>query len=79
MRAAPSCPVWTSDGAIETSRRLDELIVMNTIPITHPNPTSKIKILSVAPLIGEAIILIHEELSVSKLFDGSKKAQRPAC
>jgi ribose-phosphate pyrophosphokinase len=27
------------------------------------------KILSVAPLLGEAIIRIHEDLSVSKLFD----------
>ncbi|MEX1028993.1 MAG: ribose-phosphate diphosphokinase [Paenibacillaceae bacterium] len=57
---------------------IHEVIVMNTIPITHPNPTSKIKILSVAPLVGEAIILVHEELSVSKLFEGPKKAQRPA-
>jgi ribose-phosphate pyrophosphokinase len=57
---------------------IHELIVMNTIPITHPNPTSKIKILSVAPLVGEAIILVHEELSVSKLFEGPKKPQRPA-
>jgi ribose-phosphate pyrophosphokinase len=29
----------------------------------------KIKVLSVAPIIGEAIIRVHEELSVSKLFD----------
>jgi len=56
---------------------IHELIVLNTIPITHPKPTSKIKVLSVAPLVGEAIILVHEELSVSKLFEGPKKAVRP--
>jgi ribose-phosphate pyrophosphokinase len=29
---------------------------------------AKIKVLSVAPLLGEAIIRVHEELSVSRLF-----------
>lgn len=46
-----------------------ELLVTDTIPITHPIPFSKIKILSVAPIMGEAIIRIHEQLSVSKLFE----------
>jgi ribose-phosphate pyrophosphokinase len=47
-----------------------EVVVTNTIPITHPAPCSKIITLSVAPLIGEAIIRVHEELSISKLFEG---------
>lgn len=46
-----------------------EVVVTNTIPIRHENPSSKIRQLSVAPIIGEAIIRIHEELSVSVLFD----------
>ncbi|MEX2459917.1 MAG: ribose-phosphate diphosphokinase [Paenibacillaceae bacterium] len=48
---------------------LKELVVTNTIPITHPNPSNKIKILSIANIMGEAIIRIHEQLSVSKLFE----------
>jgi ribose-phosphate pyrophosphokinase len=48
---------------------LKEVIVTDTIPITHANPTSKLKVLSVAPLLGEAIIRVHEELSISKLFE----------
>ncbi|MDO3412907.1 ribose-phosphate diphosphokinase [Saccharibacillus sp. CPCC 101409] len=48
---------------------LKEVIVTDTIPITHPNPTNKLKVLSVAPLLGEAIIRVHEELSISKLFE----------
>jgi ribose-phosphate pyrophosphokinase len=48
---------------------LQELVVTNTIPITHPNPSNKIKILSIANIMGEAIIRIHEQLSVSKLFE----------
>jgi ribose-phosphate pyrophosphokinase len=48
---------------------IQELVVTNTIPITHPNPSKKIKILSIANIMGEAIIRIHEQLSVSKLFE----------
>lgn len=47
-----------------------EVVVTNTIPITHPQPCSKLVTLSVAPLLGEAIVRIHEELSISKLFEG---------
>jgi len=47
---------------------INEIVVTNTIPYVG-EPNDKIKVLSVAPLIGDAIIRIHEELSVSKLFD----------
>ncbi len=47
---------------------IKEVVVTNTIPL-GPKKLDKIKVLSVAPLIGEAIIRIHEDLSVSKLFD----------
>ena len=33
----------------------------------------KIKVLSIAPLLGEAILRIHEETSVSSLFDSTKE------
>ncbi|MBD8500677.1 MULTISPECIES: ribose-phosphate diphosphokinase [Paenibacillus] len=46
-----------------------EVVVTDTIPVTHPNPSSKIRTLSVAPLMGEAIIRVHEEISISKLFE----------
>jgi ribose-phosphate pyrophosphokinase len=48
---------------------LDELLVTNTIPLTgHRASCSKIKVLSVARLLGQAIRSIHEETSVSSLF-----------
>jgi ribose-phosphate pyrophosphokinase len=48
---------------------LDELIVTNTIPLTAERERcSKIKVLSVARLLGQAIRSIHEETSVSSLF-----------
>jgi len=48
---------------------IKEVLVTNTIALPQHKKISKIKILSVAPLLGEAIIRIHEDLSVSKLFD----------
>ncbi|MHB8917693.1 MAG: ribose-phosphate diphosphokinase [Desulfocucumaceae bacterium] len=46
-----------------------EVLVTNTIQVPPEKIIPKMKVLSVAPLLGEAIIRIHEDLSVSKLFD----------
>ena len=48
---------------------IKELITLNTIDISKIKPSDKIKMLSVAPVFGEAIRRIYEEISVSKLFD----------
>ncbi|MBS3947600.1 MAG: ribose-phosphate pyrophosphokinase [Dethiobacter sp.] len=48
---------------------ITEIIVTDTIPLAPEKQFAKIRVLSVAQLIGDAIIRIHEELSVSKLFD----------
>jgi ribose-phosphate pyrophosphokinase len=47
---------------------IKELVVTNTIPLDNEKLLPRIKVLSVAPLLGEAIVRIHEDLSVSKLF-----------
>ncbi|HEY7554348.1 MAG TPA: ribose-phosphate pyrophosphokinase [Candidatus Binatia bacterium] len=48
---------------------MEELIVTNTIPLgTGAGRCGKIKVLSVAHLIGEAIRRTHEEESISSLF-----------
>jgi ribose-phosphate pyrophosphokinase len=48
---------------------MEELIVTNTIPLgTEAQHCDKIKVLSVAHLIGEAIRRTHEEESISSLF-----------
>ncbi|MDN4076243.1 MULTISPECIES: ribose-phosphate diphosphokinase [Fictibacillus] len=49
--------------------RIKELVVTNTIVLPNEKRTDKVTQLSVAPLLGEAIIRVHEQLSVSKLFD----------
>lgn len=48
---------------------IKEVVVTNTIPLNPEHKIPKIKTLSVAPLLGSAIVRIHEDLSVSKLFD----------
>ncbi|MBY7141607.1 ribose-phosphate diphosphokinase [Virgibacillus sp. NKC19-3] len=49
--------------------QLKELIVTNSIPLPEEKRSAKIKELSVAPLISEAIVRVHELQSVSILFD----------
>ncbi|MEW6543531.1 MAG: ribose-phosphate pyrophosphokinase [Nitrospirota bacterium] len=48
---------------------LTEVVVTNTIPLNGKElQCPKLRVLSVAPLLGEAITRIHEEESVSSLF-----------
>jgi len=48
---------------------IQEVVVTNTIPLSEAaKKEGKIKVLSIAGLIGRAIQSIHEETSVSKLF-----------
>ncbi|MCT8136369.1 ribose-phosphate diphosphokinase [Anaerobacillus sp. CMMVII] len=49
--------------------KIKELVITNSIPVTEDKIIPKIKPLSVAPLIAKAIIHVHEERSVSQLFD----------
>ncbi len=60
-----------SDPAVQriANSEITELIVTNTIPLPEEKQHEKIKVLSVAPILGEAIVRIYSELSVSKLFD----------
>ncbi|WP_041459252.1 ribose-phosphate pyrophosphokinase [Ammonifex degensii] len=48
---------------------IKEIFVTDTIPLPPEKRLDKITVVSVAPLLGEVIIRIHEDLSVSKLFD----------
>jgi len=46
-----------------------EIVITNTIPTNEDKRLPNMTILSIAPLVGEAILRIHEDLSVSKLFE----------
>lgn len=58
-----------SGPAVERLRRspIVEVVITNTIPAEHKN-LEKLRVVSIAPLIGEAIRRIHEGESVSMLF-----------
>lgn len=47
---------------------IKETIVTDTIPLGDKAAAGRFTVLSVAPLLGEAILRIHQDLSVSKLF-----------
>jgi ribose-phosphate pyrophosphokinase len=50
--------------------RMEQLVVTNTIPLREPaQKLAKIKVLSIAGLVGAAIENIHMETSVSSLFN----------
>jgi ribose-phosphate pyrophosphokinase len=65
-----------SDPAIDRIRDSDlrEVVITDTIPLPPSHQLDRIKVLSVAPLIGEAITRIHRGESVGALF--SAEAQR---
>ncbi len=48
--------------------QIEELVVTNTVPLGEKSLCRKIRVLSVAPLLGEAIKRIHFQDSVSSLF-----------
>jgi ribose-phosphate pyrophosphokinase len=48
--------------------QIEELVVTNTVPLGEKSLCKKIRVLSVAPLLGEAIKRIHFQDSVSSLF-----------
>jgi len=48
--------------------QLREVVVTNTLPLDAVRQLPKLRVLSVAPLLAEAILRIHEDRSVSELF-----------
>ncbi|MDO9026896.1 MAG: ribose-phosphate pyrophosphokinase, partial [bacterium] len=59
-----------SGSAIDSLERspIRELVLSDTIPLTPEKKIAKIKVLSIASLLAEAIRRIHQEKSVSSLF-----------
>jgi ribose-phosphate pyrophosphokinase len=54
---------------------LQQLVVTDSIPVPAEKRGPKLKVLSVAELLGEAILRIHEDQSVSELFSGPRVMQ----
>jgi ribose-phosphate pyrophosphokinase len=70
VHACCSHPVFSGPAVENISKScITQVVVTNTIPLTEvAKQEPKIKVLSIAGLIGRAIQSIHEETSVSKLF-----------
>jgi ribose-phosphate pyrophosphokinase len=68
--ACCSHPVFSGPAVDNISKScIKQVVVTNTIPLSEAGKNEpKIKVLSIAGLIGRAIQSIHEETSVSKLF-----------
>jgi ribose-phosphate pyrophosphokinase len=47
-----------------------EVVVTNTVPISDEKRFDSLRVLSIAPLVGDAIAAVFEDRSVSQLFDG---------
>jgi len=54
---------------IDSCKYLEKLFISDSIPLSDDKKHPRIAVLSVAPLLGEAIKRIHNEESVSSLFD----------
>lgn len=74
VHACCSHPVLSGPaGERIASSPIKTVITTNTIPLNGElAKNSKIKVLSVASLLGEAILRIHQETSVSSLFDSTQ-------
>jgi ribose-phosphate pyrophosphokinase len=59
-----------ASGALERIEHspIEKVFVTDTIPLPDGAATDKIEILTVAPLLAEAIMRIHKDLSISALF-----------
>jgi len=62
-------PVFSGEAISKLEKsKIKKVIVTNTICLTRSRKSKKVTVLSIAPLLAEAIKRIHEEESVSSLF-----------
>ena len=52
---------------------IQEVVVTNTVPIPEEKRFGKLKVLSIAPLIADALRAVFEDTSVSELFNGENQ------
>jgi len=70
VQACATHPVF-ADGAVDLllDSDLSELVITDTVPLPGDRRDPRIQIIRVAPLLAESIRRIHENRSVSELFD----------
>ena len=53
---------------------MTRLVITNTIPLPPEKQCDKIEVLSVAPLLADAISAVFEDASVSEIFGGENQS-----
>ena len=73
VKACATHPVL-SGPAIERieASAIEELVILNTMPVPKEKMLDKIKVLSVGPVFAEALTRIHCNESISKIFAGNR-------
>jgi len=67
--AAATHGIFAQEGLELVDRSpIDTVLVTDTLPLPQNGPTDKLEVVSVAPLLAEAITRIHKDLSISALF-----------
>ena len=68
--AAAAHGVFPGDAAAKLAQipEISEIVITDTVPLPDHKQHKKIKVLSIAPLIGEAIMRIHQGRSIGALF-----------
>jgi len=54
--------------------RIDRVILTNTLPLAPEKRIGKIQVLSVAPIIADALSAVFDDTSVSEIFGGENQA-----
>jgi ribose-phosphate pyrophosphokinase len=68
--AAAVHPILSGDArALFDASPIRRLYVTDTLPISDDQKTDRLEVLTVAPLLAEAIMRIHKDLSISALFN----------
>ena len=57
---------------------LERIVLTNTLPLPPEKQLDKIEVLSVAPLIAEALGAVFDDTSVSEIFGGENQADKDA-
>ena len=53
---------------------IERVVLTNTLPLPPEKQIDQIEVLSIAPLIAEALSAVFDDTSVSEIFDGENLA-----
>jgi len=54
--------------------KMSRVVITNTVPLSPDKQIDKIEVLSVAPIIADALDAVFEDTSVSEIFGGENQS-----